>query len=93
SKLRKGIHLAEGFARVVHVRTKSRRKNGTVLEMVLDEGRNREVRRLLARVGHRVQRLTRVAIGPIRLGEMPAGTVRRRTSEESKKLRAVVRQA
>ena len=93
SKLRKGIHLAEGFARVVHVRTKSRRKNGTVLEMVLDEGRNREVRRLLARVGHRVQRLTRVAIGPIRLGEMPAGTVRRLTSEEIKKLRAYVRQA
>ena len=91
--LRKGIHLAEGFARVVHVKIKSRRKNGTLLEMVLDEGRNREVRRLLAKVGHRVQRLTRTAIGPIRLGEMPAGDARRLTVEEVKKLRSYVRQA
>jgi 23S rRNA pseudouridine2605 synthase len=90
-RLRKGMHLAEGFAQVVQVRIKSRRKNGAILEMVLDEGRNREVRRLLARVGHRVQRLTRVAIGPLRLGEMPAGTVRRLTPDEVKKLRAAVR--
>ena len=54
--------------RVVHVRVKSRRKNGTILEMVLDEGRNREIRRLFAKVGHRVQRLTRIAVGPIRIG-------------------------
>ena len=92
-KLRKGVHLAEGFARVVHVKVKSRRKNGTLLEMVLDEGRNREVRRLLANVGHRVQRLTRTAIGPIRLGEMPAGAVRRLTAEELKKLRTYVSEA
>ena len=92
-KLRKGVHLAEGFARVVHVKVKSRRKNGTILEMVLDEGRNREVRRLLANVGHRVQRLTRTAIGPIRLGEMPAGAVRRLTAEELKKLRTYVSEA
>ena len=93
AKLKKGIHLAEGFARVVHVRVKSRRKNGAILEMVLDEGRNREVRRLLARVGHRVQRLTRVAVGPIRLGEMPAGAVRKLMPEEIKKLRACVNTA
>ena len=93
AKLKKGMHLAEGFAQVVHVRMKSRRKNGAILEMVLDEGRNREVRRLLAKVGHRVQRLTRIAIGPIRLGEMPPGTVRKLTVEEVKKLRAYVRMA
>ncbi len=84
--LRKGVHLAEGFVQVVHVRIKSRRRNGTILEMVLDEGRNREIRRLLAKVGHRVQRLTRIAVGPIRLGEMPKGASRRLTPEEVRKL-------
>jgi 23S rRNA pseudouridine2605 synthase len=44
--------------------------------MVLDEGRNREVRRLLARVGHKVQQLRRIAVGPVRLGDLPTGAVR-----------------
>ena len=92
-QLRQGVHLAEGFARVVHVRIKSRRKNSTILEMVLDEGRNREIRRLLAKVGHRVQRLTRIAVGPIRLGEMPKGASRKLTPEEVRKLRAYVRKS
>ena len=93
AQLRKGVHLAEGFVRVVHVRVKSRRKNGTILEMVLDEGRNREIRRLFAKVGHRVQRLTRIAVGPIRLGEMPKGASRRLTPEEVRKLHEYVRQS
>ncbi len=92
-QLRKGVHLAEGFVRVVHVRVKSRRRNGTILEMVLDEGRNREIRRLLAKVGHRVQRLTRIAVGPIRLGEMPKGASRRLTPNEVRKLHEYVREA
>ena len=90
AELRKGVHLAEGFVRVVNVRIKGRRKNSTILEMVLDEGRNREIRRLLAKVGHRVQRLTRIAVGPIRLGEMPRGVSRRLTPEEVRKLREYV---
>ncbi len=91
AQVRKGVHLAEGFARAANVRIKSRRKNSTILEMVLDEGRNREIRRLLARVGHKVQRLTRIAVGPIRLGELPRGAARRLTPEEVRKLRAYVR--
>ena len=75
-QLRKGMHLAEGFAQAKHVRVKSRKKNSTLLEMVLDEGRNREIRRLLARIGHKVQRLTRIAVGPVRLGDLPSGAVR-----------------
>ena len=75
-QLHRGIHLAEGFAHAKHVRIKSRRKGSTILEMVLDEGRNREIRRLLARAGHKVQRLKRVAVGPVRLGDLPTGAVR-----------------
>lgn len=92
AQLHKGIHLAEGFAHAKHVRIKSSRKRSTILEMVLDEGRNREIRRLFARVGHKVQRLKRIAVGPVRLGEMPVGAVRQLTKQEIEALeRAVAR--
>jgi 23S rRNA pseudouridine2605 synthase len=81
-KLHHGIHLAEGFAHAKHVTIKSRRKKSTLLEMVLDEGRNREIRRLLARLGHKVQRLRRIAVGPVRLGDLPSGAVRPLDSKE-----------
>jgi len=90
NQLRQGVHLAEGLARVVSVRIKKRHKNTTALEMVLAEGRNREVRRLFARVGHKVQRLVRVAVGPIRLGEMPRGAVRKLSPQEVARLRQAV---
>jgi 23S rRNA pseudouridine2605 synthase len=89
AKLHRGIRLAEGFAHAKHVRIKSRRKRSSILEMVLDEGRNREIRRLLARVGHKVQRLKRVAVGPVRLGDMPAGAVRPLTRKEIESLHRV----
>jgi len=54
---------------------------------VLREGKNREIRRLLARVGHKVLRLTRTAVGPVRLGSLPLGGVRHLTHEELKALR------
>jgi len=88
AKLRRGSHLAEGFAHAKHIRVKSQRSRSTILEMVLDEGRNREIRRLLARLGHKVQRLTRVAVGPLRLGELPAGAVRPLTRPEVRALGA-----
>lgn len=90
AQLHKGIYLAEGFAHAKHVRIKSSRKRSTLLEMILDEGRNREVRRLLARVGHKVQRLKRIAVGPVRLGELPVGAVRQLTKQEIEALRRAV---
>ncbi len=60
------------------------------LEIVLREGKNREIRRILARLGHKVQQLKRIAIGPLRLGEMPVGAHRQLSFEELKKLRAAV---
>jgi len=87
SSLRKGIHLADGFARVKNARIKRRQRNVTILEIVLDEGRNREVRRLLARIGHKVIRLIRVAVGPLKLGDLPNSAHRRLTSDEVNQLR------
>jgi 23S rRNA pseudouridine2605 synthase len=54
---------------------------------VLREGKNREIRRILARLGHKVMKLSRIAVGPIRLGEMPLGSVRKLSKEEIAALR------
>ncbi len=91
-QLRRGVHLAEGHAKVVSVRIKSRRKQGVILEMVLDEGKNREIRRLMARLGHRVQRLVRVAIGPLRLGDIPVGAYRSLDPNEVRALKKTASQ-
>ncbi len=86
-KLRKGVYLAEGFARVKHVKVKTQYKQSALLEIVLDEGRNREIRRLLARIGHKVLRLKRIALGPLRLGELEPGAHRPLSHEELRELR------
>ncbi len=90
NRLRQGIHLAEGLARVESARIKSRHKQSTILEMVLHEGRNRVVRRLLARVGHKVLRLKRIAVGAVRLGRLPPGDFRPLNSREITALRQAV---
>jgi 23S rRNA pseudouridine2605 synthase len=89
TKLYRGVHLSEGVVRVRHAEIEGRHKGSTVLKIVLAEGRNREIRRMLSRLGHRVQRLTRVAIGPLRLGKVPPGAHRPLTRDEVKELREV----
>jgi 23S rRNA pseudouridine2605 synthase len=58
------------------------------LEVVLDEGRNRHIRRLLTALGYDVLRLVRIAIGPIELGELAKGSFRTLTDSEAQSLRA-----
>jgi 23S rRNA pseudouridine2605 synthase len=57
-------------------------KKNSWLEIVLDEGKNRQIRRLLAALGIGVLRLVRIAIGPLQLGDLPKGKVRELTQEE-----------
>jgi 23S rRNA pseudouridine2605 synthase len=89
-RLLSGVHLAEGVARAASVRLKKQLQRCTDLELVLREGRNREVRRVMAAVGHKVVQLKRIAIGPIRLGELPSGAHRELTADEVARLREVV---
>jgi 23S rRNA pseudouridine2605 synthase len=58
----------------------------SVVELDLTEGKNREVRRLLASAGLSVLRLQRVRIGPIKLGELPPGRWRILTEPEIQSL-------
>ncbi len=93
AQLRRGQHLAEGFAKVLRLRVKSREKQNTWLEMVLNEGRNREIRRLFARVGHKALRVRRVAVASVRLGDLPPGAYRPLRPEEVSALKASVQGA
>lgn len=86
-QLRQGVRLAEGFARPRSVRVKSTHKQSTVIEIVLQEGKNREIRRLLAKVGHKVLHLKRVAVDGIKLADLPPGHWRRLYPDEIKQLR------
>lgn len=88
--LRRGVHLAEGVARVADVRIKRQLKQSAILEMVLEEGHNREIRRVLARLGHKVLTLVRIAVGPVRLGRLGPGEFRRLSHEEIERLQRLV---
>jgi 23S rRNA pseudouridine2605 synthase len=81
--LGRGVRTEEGeFLRVSVVRILRGGKRNSWLEIVLDEGRNRHIRRMLTSLGVAVLRLVRVAIGPLPLGKLPKGSVRALTGEE-----------
>jgi len=86
-RLRQGVELEDGMTRpavVTHLRDSEKY---TFLEMTITEGRNRQVRRMLEAVESKVLKLVRIAIGPIRIGELPVGAWRRLTAEEIHALR------
>ena len=88
-QLRKGIHLSDGKMRAEAVKMKRAHESKSILEIVLTEGRNREIRRMLAQVGHKVQQLTRISIGNLRLGELPVGAYRELSRDEVRRLRKI----
>src|SRR5262249_51410113 len=69
-RLRRGVELADGPTRPAEARLVEAGEERSVVEVVLTEGRNRQVRRMLTAVGHKVRRLVRVAIGGLELGEI-----------------------
>jgi 23S rRNA pseudouridine2605 synthase len=87
ARLKRGVELEDGPARVQDARVAARAGGRGALRVVMTEGRKREVRRLLAAVGLPVARLVRVRIGPIRLGRLPPGDLRELTHEELLALR------
>ena len=81
-RLQRGIYLAEGLARVDGAKIRKVRKGCTEIEITLSEGKNREIRRVLARLGHRVVTLRRTAIGPLKLAMLQEGGYRPLSPDE-----------
>ena len=81
-QLLKGVYLAEGHVRARRVKRLRTQGDSTWLQVVLSEGKNREIRRMLARLGHKVMRLQRIAIGPVHLGKLKSGKARRLVPDE-----------
>ena len=75
-RLQKGVRLDDGITEPCRVRVKAQTPSNALLEIVLREGRNRQIRRMLQAVGHPVSALRRVRVGGLDLGGLPAGAFR-----------------
>jgi len=98
AQLQKGVWLADdeggGGFRTAPANIKIVRKFGqnTVLQITIKEGRNRQIRRMFARVGHKMRDLTRIKLGPIELGTLKPGQSRLLTEKEVARLRKAVQE-
>ncbi len=86
-RMRRGIESEGETLSVVSVRRLREGEKNSWLEVVLDEGRNRQIRRILEVLGIEVMRLIRVSIGPLALGTLPKGQHRPLTAAEVAALR------
>ena len=83
-----GVMVDDGPAPAVSARRVDNYQQASIVEVVMGEGRNRIVRRMLAAAGHPVQRLTRTAIGPLRDRRLAPGSSRPLTIVEIRELYA-----
>ena len=81
-RLMDGLALDEYRAAPAKVRVVATRREGSVVDITIHEGRNRQVRRMFEALGHDVAALTRTRFGPVSLGALPAGSVRPLTEKE-----------
>ena len=90
SRVREGVELDDGLARVEDFRVRpGARPDQMLLELSLREGRNREVRRLMEAVGLTIHALKRVEFGPLELENLPRGSWRSLEPGEIDRLRAL----
>lgn len=87
--LRTGQEFSDGKFHVEAFKVMKTQGDSTFLEIVLKEGHNREIRRLFARIGHKVLKLQRVAFGPLRIGRLELGEFRHLTTFEVRQLKQV----
>ena len=84
--LARGVELEDGLTRAARVTVMDRSRGRTLVELTITEGRNRQVRRMFEAVGHRVLGLVRTEIGPLKLGHLKPGSVRRLAPAEVRSL-------
>ena len=95
-RLRQGVFLADRDSgggrktKPAEVKVTRRSREQSTLEFTIKEGRNRQIRRMLAAEGHKVRDLRRVRLGPIQLRELPEAASRLLTPREVAELRSAV---
>lgn len=86
-QLLEGVWLSDGRVRALKVLRLRRQGESTWLKIILGEGKNREIRRMLAKLNHKVIHLKRVAIGPLGIGHLGTGKSRALRPNELAKLK------
>ena len=86
-KLLTGVFMSDGHVKAKRVKRLKTQGDSTWLEIVLNEGKNREIRRMLAQLDHKVIRLKRMSIGPLHIDRLTKGKSRRLTHDEVNLLR------
>ncbi len=88
TRLTTGVVIEGRMSMPASVRVINAEQNRTVLEIVLEEGRNRQIRKMCEALGLETARLKRTAVGPVRLGMLQPGKWRELTAEEMKSIAA-----
>ena len=84
--LRSGVQLEDGITAPAKIAVIRQTKAQTYLRIIIHEGKKRQIKRMCRAVGHEVQYLKRVQIGPIKLGKLPVGEYRYLSPEELKRI-------
>lgn len=92
-KILRGVRLDEGRAAPAQLRVVAVRRDVSLVDITLHEGRNRQVRRMFEVVDHPVVALVRLRFGPISLGDLAPGALRPATDRELAGLRRIVAEA
>lgn len=87
ARLRAGIELEEGWTAPAEASVEREVRGGSVVRLVIHEGRKRQVKRMLAAVGHPVRQLVRISVGPLTLDGLDSGAWREVSVKEVESLR------
>lgn len=89
AKLRKGVDIGGFITSPAYVKVVKQNRHSAVVEIRIHEGKNRQVRRMFAAVGNRVQSLERVAVGELKLGRLMSGHYRKLRMDEVEYLKSL----
>lgn len=89
-RLRQGIELKDGLTAPAKVKLLEKRQDEASVEIIIHEGRNRQVKRMCDAVGHRVTKLTRVSLGPISSEGLRPAQLRPLSAKEIAALKALI---
>jgi pseudouridine synthase len=87
--LQSGVRLEDGRAEPAQVRVVATRRDQSVIDLTIHEGRNRQVRRMFEEMARPVLELTRLRFGPISLGDLVPGAIRDASAREIATLRTI----